>query len=211
MKLPVPGSFHSLSSPIRSFNLDICTRTGQGYALEGFWDPSFVFPSYSFFYFYFFTYSFFFFFFLPVLTDVLFFFVMLAQDSRWGNTSIVFRFSFSRISYIVNRDLGNGRSIFFHCWTGERRSASIGLHRHAHWMGVERTGIRWGRKYVRCTLYYCLVSHFGLVCAWNNPFRLFVTLVWLILLSAMWVLILQTRRLNDRHHWRTHRTPLDST
>jgi hypothetical protein len=29
------------------------------------------------------------------------------------------------------------------------------------WMGMEQ-GVRWGGKYVRCTVYYCLVLHFGL-------------------------------------------------
>ena len=50
----------------------------------------------------------------------------------------------------------------------ERVVVWIGLHWHGGWirMGLMVDGGR--GKYVRCTLYYCLVLHIGLACAWSH-------------------------------------------
>ena len=129
-------------SPIRSFVLDICTK---GYV------PWILGTHLSFFLFLLSSFSFYHLLissssYLSCQTFSLFFFRNGGYlDCRWGNTSIIFRFPFSRISRYRYSIIGAGWSVFLLLERGERWRCFVGL--HWHW-GLDRHRVdgRWRRR-----------------------------------------------------------------
>jgi hypothetical protein len=115
------------------------------------------------------TFTYFFFFFLPCLDRPLSLVLFRNGGRRRSLGATLPSFSIFICS---------GMADSFTIGQKEKGRLSLGLHRHwgLNWMGIGadvRLDGEGRKKYVRCTLYYCLVLQLGLVFAWYNGFSWF--------------------------------------